>query len=351
MRAASYVSLDEALETLAPYGIELKNGNSNHAPMVVEALCALGRPDAVMPWLTRYRDRMLPRNVAGGRIRRDDWRAALGERAGFADWSAFFTEELRERPWREVLDHWMERLAPGFCAAATHGVIRVGHAVRGLAERETSPRLRELADAFASWAATYQELPAGGQVANGKLTPREAIARVPVVPPDRREKAGNITAALRVLDDMPEFSSAIGLIDASGELTPLIAELTEVFAQVYLANANDIRTTIAFIHGVTSPAALGNIAPVISERTARAALRYAWQAGCGLYACFGGGTATAEIIAPRESNEEEVVDHAIAHGDEHVIKFTEACLHRYALCPSSVYIAAADHVRGMIPRR
>ena len=33
MRAASYVPLDEALETLAPYGIELKNGNSNHAPM------------------------------------------------------------------------------------------------------------------------------------------------------------------------------------------------------------------------------------------------------------------------------------------------------------------------------
>jgi hypothetical protein len=147
MRAPSYVSLDDALETLAPYGIELKNGNSNHAPMVAEALCALGRPDAVMPWITRYRERMLPRPSAGARIGREDWRGALGERARFADWSAFFAEELRERPWREVLDHWMERLAPGFCAAATHGVIRVGHAARAMAERETSPRLRELADA------------------------------------------------------------------------------------------------------------------------------------------------------------------------------------------------------------
>jgi hypothetical protein len=351
MEAASYVSLDKALETLAPYGIELKNGNSNHAPMMAEALCALGRPDAVMPWIARYRERMSPRNLAGGRNLRDDWHAALGERDRFADWSAFFTEELRERPWREVLDHWMGRLAPGFCGAATHGVIRVGHAVRGLAERETPPRLRELADAFASWAATYQELPADSRAANGRLTPREAIARVPVVAPERRDKAGNIIAALRVLDDMPEFAPAIGLIDTERELAPLVAELTEVFARVYLANAHDIRTTIAFIHGVTSPAALANIAPEIGEQAARAALPFAWQSGCGLYACFGGNTAMAEGVEAPAADADGLVDRAIEHGDEHVIKFTEACLHRHGLSPSPVYIAAANHVRGMIPRR
>jgi Questin oxidase-like len=351
MRAPSYVSLDDALEVLAPFGIELNNGNSNHAPMVAEALCALGRPEAVMPWIARYSGRMLPRPATGGRIHAENWRGALGERARFADWSAFFAEELRKRPWREVLDHWMGHLAPGFCAAATHGVIRVGHAARGLADRETPPRLSELADAFASWAATYQQLPTKGHPANGRLPPREAIARVPVVPPDRRGKAGNITAALRVLDDMPEFAPAIGLIDTNGDLAPLVAELTEVFARVYLANARNIQTTIAFIHGVTSPAAFGNIAPEISERTARAALRFAWQSGCGLYACFGGDTAMAEAIEHRESNEDEAVDRAIAHGDEHVIKFTEACLHRHMLSPSPVYIAAADHVQGMIPRR
>ena len=79
MRAPSYVSLDDALETLAPYGIELKNGNSNHGPMVAEALCALGRPDAVLPWIERYRPGMLPRPPARLCIARlDDWRGALG---------------------------------------------------------------------------------------------------------------------------------------------------------------------------------------------------------------------------------------------------------------------------------
>jgi hypothetical protein len=351
MRAPYYASLDDALETLAPYGIELRNGNSNHAPMVTEALCALGRSDAVMPWIARYRERMLPRPGTHTRIRREDWRAALGQRARFADWSGFFEEELREWPWREVLDRWLDHLAPGFCAAATHGVIRVGHAARGLAAEETPCRLRELADAFASWAATYQELPASGHTWIGGMAPREAITRVAVVPPDRRNYVGNITAALAMLDELPEFGASIGLIDTGGELAPLVAEVTEVFARVYLANAHDIRSTIAFIHGVTSPAALGNIAPQVSDRTTRAALRYAWQSGCALYACFGGDSAMAENIEPREENEDELIDRAIAHGDEHVIKFTEACLRRHALRPSPVYFAAVDHVRGMIPRR
>jgi hypothetical protein len=351
MHVRSYASLDDALEKLAPYGIELKNGNSNHAPMVAEALCALGRPDAVMPWIVRYRERMLPRPATSARIRSDDWHAALGERGRFADWSAFFGEELQEAPWREVLDRWVGRLAPGFCAAATHGVIRVGHAARSLAAGETPSRVRELADALASWAATYQELPASGHAANGRWTPRAAIARVAVVPPDRRNFVGNITASLAILDDLPEFAPAIGLIDTRGDLAPLVAELTEVFAQVYLANAHDIRTTIAFIHSVTSPAALGNIAPQIDNGTARRALRYAWQSSCALYACFGRDTAMAGEIEPRDGDEDGLVDRAIAHGDEHVIKFTEACLHRHALGPSPVYYAAVNHVLGMIPRR
>jgi hypothetical protein len=182
------------------------------------------------------------------------------------------------------------------------------------------------------------------------MTPRQAIDQVPIVPLDRRNSGGNITASLAILGDFPEFAPSIGLLDTGGDLVSLVAVLTEVFTRVYLANAHDIRTTIAFIHGVTSPTALANIAPQVGDRTARAALRYAWQAGCGLYACFG-DTATAEDIEPAEEDEDEIVDRAITHGDEHVIKFTEACLQRHALGPSPVYLAAAHHVLGMIPRR
>jgi hypothetical protein len=350
MDRSLYTTLDDALDTISPYGIELKNGNSNHAPMVVEALCAMGRPEAVMPWIARYRERMSLRPAARDRIRREAWREALGRRERFADWSAFFRDELGEAPWHDVLERWVGNLASGFCAAATHGVIRVGHAVRGLSAGETPWRMRELTDALAGWAATWQELPAGDPSANGTMWPRQAIARVPIVPPDKR-LAGNIVAALGALDGFGEFAPVIGLLDTGGEIPALVAELTDVFARVYLANARNIPTVIAFIHGVTSHAALGNIAPHVNDASARSTLRYAWQTGCGLYACYGTGTAMPDDLEPSDETEEALIDRAVANGDEHVIKFTEACLSRHALDPSPAYFAAADHVTGIIRRR
>lgn len=350
MLTSCYVSFDEALQVLAGYDIELQNGNSNHAPMVAEALCAMARPQAVSPWIARYQERLLPRRPAGDPIQAETWRSALGKRHRFADWAEFFGEELRQAPWPEVLDRWTGRLSPGFCAAATHGVIRVGHAVRSVAVDETAWRMRELGDALASWAATYQELPSSDRITIRPMAPREAIAKVPVIAPHHRRSLGNITASLAMLDDFAEFAPVIGLIDVRGDTEGLLAELTEVFARVYLANTHDVLTTIVFIHGVTSLAALGGIIPYVGETAARSALRYAWQAGCALYACFG-TEPMAEDIEPCKQDADTLIDRALANGDEHVIKFTEACLRRHALGPSPAYGAAIDRALGTIRRR
>jgi hypothetical protein len=350
MRNPSYEPFDEALDRLSGYGPELANGNFNHAPMVAEALCALGRPDAVMPWIERYQSRTTPRSAAGEPIRPSEWRDALGRRDRFAAWSVFFAEALRAAAWRDVLDLWAGRLAPGVSAAATHGAIRVGHAVRGLAAGETPQRLTELADALASWAATYQELPTAAGRTDRALPPHEAIARVAVVPPEQR-RPGNITAALARLDDFPEFASAIGLADLDGDIDQRLAQLTELFARIFLANAHNGLTAIVFVHGVTSLAALGHIAPQVGEAAARSLLRHGWQAGCGLYACFGGETAFAAEVAPTEADPDSLIERALANGDEHVIKFAEACLARHALAPSPAYPAAVAQVLTLIGRR
>lgn len=68
MRAPSFTLFDEALEARAPYGMEPKTANSNHARMAAEASCAMGRPDAVSPWMRRYSDRMLPRSSPRQRL-------------------------------------------------------------------------------------------------------------------------------------------------------------------------------------------------------------------------------------------------------------------------------------------
>lgn len=350
MKPPAYTSMDDALEMLSAYGPDLKNGLTSHAPMAAEALCAMGRPDAVIPWLERYRAGMLPRPATRERIDRDHWRSALAQADRVADWSAFFEEELREASWRDVLNHWAGRLAPGICASAAHGVIRVGHAVRSLAASESPVRLHELADALGYWAAQYQELPTSAGSAVQALPPRDAITKVAVVPPAQRQFSGTIVGSLWALNEFPEFAPVIGLIDVSGDPSRLIAELAEVFARVYLANTHDILTAIVFIHGVTSVAALGSILPYLDDATARAALRFAWQTGCGLYAAFGSRPTPAGVIEPPREDGDTLVDMAIAHGDEHTIKFTEACLRYHALQPSPAYLAAARNALDTLPR-
>jgi hypothetical protein len=347
---AGYEVLDEALESIADAGPDLRNGLTNHAPMAIEALTAMGRGDLVMGWLRGYRKDLLPRPAAHGRISRGDWRFALARADRFSDWRELFDEELKQAAWPVVLEKWAARLAPGIAAAATHGVIRVGHAVRTLAQGETLARRNELADGLALWASTYQALPTNLSPNAAAARPSEAIRRVRALAVEKRKFTGTITSSLEALDQFPEFAAVIGLADLSGEASASISELTSTFARVYLANARDLLSVIVFIHCVTSIAALRTMLPYLSEATRRGAMRYAWQAACALYATFGRTPTPAYEVDPPPQSRETLIDMAVANGDEHAIKFTEACLREDVLSPSPAYWAAAHHALGTLKR-
>src|SRR5271154_5599677 len=185
MNPADYSALDETLDLMAPMGPDLVNGFSNHAPMAIEAMCAMRRADAVMPWFEGYRASLAPRRARVARLTDESWRTALGDQRRTEDWFEFFRNEFEERPWTEVLDTWAARLAPGLMAAATHGVIRTGHAARAIAVEDTAARRRELAAGLAYWAADYMPLPAERHAAASAM-PSDAIARVRMIPPELR---------------------------------------------------------------------------------------------------------------------------------------------------------------------
>ena len=113
--------IDEALARFATTGPEFGPGLSNHGPMAVDALVAMGREDAVMPWAEWYARRLQDHPQARNRIAAEEWREALGEIGRAGDWDEFFRRELRERVWGDVLETWVARLAPGIMAGATHG--------------------------------------------------------------------------------------------------------------------------------------------------------------------------------------------------------------------------------------
>src|SRR5262249_27236702 len=154
MPSVDYSALDEALEILEPYGPEYRGGLANHGPMAVEALCALARADAVIPWVDKYRKGLEPRPLPRGRIAAQAWRDLLGRESLVAEWMAFLETEMKARRGPEVLPPWVPRLAGGLIGAAPHGPIRVGHAARALAHADPAQRRRELAEGLGYWAAT-----------------------------------------------------------------------------------------------------------------------------------------------------------------------------------------------------
>ncbi|MFF9283151.1 questin oxidase family protein [Streptomyces griseosporeus] len=307
--------LDEALERLHTSGPEFRGWLSNHAPMVVESLATRGRAGAVHRWLDLYSDRLeeFPTPVAA--VTDADWREALGDPRRAADWIAYFTRALGERPWRDVLAEWWPRLLPGLYAAATHPVIRVGHAVRALEAEENEPRLTELAHALGYWAARH--LPVTGlETLPGAATADAALDAVPRIESDQ---AGYL-ARLAAVHRLPVWAEDVSDPDTARQR---LTELVRAATHRYATHGHGEETML--VHAATAPNAVLRTLPSLPRRLWVPSLHAAWTASAAVTAMY----AAAEPVAYRPPDgltAEEVVERALAHGDEHVIKLTDTAL-------------------------
>ncbi len=331
--------IDEALERFGSTGPEFGGGLSNHGPMAADALIALGRPDAVVGWSEWYAQRLTEHPQPRNPIVAAEWREALGDIKRAGDWIAFFDAELRDQRWRDVLEIWVARLAPGIMAGATHGILRTAHAVRSLDRGGSVVRRHELAEGLGYWAARYQTMP-GELAGSGALTPSAAIASVPR-PEEGGGRGGLITTAVRGLDPA-RMAPVLGLVDVSSDPGTFVSDVTRTFVRQYLANADT--AAIAFVHSVTAPSALRLLAPHLSDETRQAAMAYAWQACASLYAAFGRATDVPGEFEAVEFDEDDFADRAVAVRDEHAIKFTDACLREYRLSGDAAFVVAARDI-------
>jgi hypothetical protein len=264
--------------------------------------------------------------------------------ARWADWKEFFSSELTEKPWKEVLDTWVGRLAPGMSGAATHGVIRTAHAVRGLAERESTFRSGELARALAYWASSYEELPVRQRTAPQLHTFASALAEVPLYWEafGRTPEGRNIVEVLRHVKELERFADVRDLVAQPPDLSIAISALTATFSRVYLRHGTR-HHAIAFVHAVTGPASLRRIAPHIRPETARHAFPFAWQTAAAIYSAYAQSNDNPQA---EEStlDRSELAARAVKTGEDHVIKFTEVMLAEHRINPDPVYLAAAEDV-------
>jgi hypothetical protein len=355
-------TLDEALERLHHSGPEREGWLSNHAPMAVEALVRHGHAPHVHRWLDGYRDKLEEMPAPSSRVTGDDWRAALGDPRRLADWIGHFTTELDARPWREVLAEWWPRLLPGISAAATHGVIRVGHAVRTLLDDEqrraapepaahasavpaspgpvpapdpASPRVVELAHALGYWAARHsalprlRTLPAGESYEAGLAAVprigdqsggiRERLARLTALPARTEIRTGTHTATAEATE------GTAGAGPQPAEAQRALSELVRAATRRYATHAHG--SPVMLVHAATAPNAVLRTLPSLPERLWLPSLDAAWSAATAVTAAYAPATAAPPPAADAARlTAGEIFERAAAHGDEHVIKLTDTAL-------------------------
>lgn len=334
-------AIEDGLARLNGVGFTMAPGFAEHGPMVAEAISSLGFDDRVAGWVDAYngKRRHLPlpppqRPIDGAD--ESDWRAALGVFPRAADWLAFFRRALAETRWPEVLRLWVPRLLDGHAGGLTHGLIRTAHAVRSLPADGAPSELLcdELAHGLGYWAASYHRSP-GDPARSGARNLDEALYRLP------RGAGGDVATAIESLAPVADIDAAISQHTASfGRLLLAHDELAPVPA-------------IQIVHAITAPRSMRDLLPYLPPESGPRAYRLLWRVSAGMVARLAAPLASgAESDPPREEavmTTEEIADRAIAHGDEHVIKLTEACLYEDRLRPDPVYRVLAEAMLRRLP--
>ena len=331
--------LDQALDLLRATGPEFGSGYSNHGPMATEALVAFGRADEVVPWVLGYRTHLEDLPTSRQRLRDIGHREALGRFDLFPEWLDLVRSQVTEPGWRTAVARWIPTLAEGLSGAAMHGLIRTAHAVRALERHETPERVEELSRALAYWAARYQALPVTGS--GQGLLPSGAVHSVASA---RGQVGGRlINDRLAELATFAPFRPAASLVQpVSVDPHLFLDDLIRTFADIYLANVQaGSRAAIAFIHGVTGPRAVRLLLDHVDDRTGDELLVSVWQAAAGIYSAYGEPGAVSTYAREDQRDVEDIVEQAIRTGDEHAIKFVEACLDEHRRNPDPLFVAAA----------
>lgn len=339
---------DAVLERLDALSPALTNGYYNHAPMVVEALSAMGQGREALAWLEREQDSFIPAEPATSSINPDLWRELIADRGRYADWRVYFRTLLETQPWREVAAIWVNRLAFGFSSAACHGVLQTAHAVRALQSDVTPARLGALANALAAWASRHAPLPVESPPNQGVLDFQAALSWVKPLRDDVAPGEGAITAGYAQLVHAPAFAEEVSLVDLSGDLAARFDALMVVMAKLFLSLARTPYTVIVFTHAVTATAAARTLSQITPDAVGRQLLFRAFEHGAALKAAFTPLALTQD--SPRKALPPSHPAHRAArHGDDHVIKLTEAVLGAYKRTHNPVFLDVIAQTFAVLP--
>jgi hypothetical protein len=360
-------TLDEAYERLHATGPEFDGWLSNHGPMAAEAMVRHGQAGQVHRWLDGYMARLEEFPRGSGPIGAG-WQDALGDPRRIADWTGYFRREVTERPWRQALETWWPRLLPGVAAAATHGVIRVGHAVRALTQDgEDAEHRTELAHGLAYWAARWQPVPGTPAAESARITTHApaparapatgglAIADALAAVPRIADQTGGIRDRLGRLTELPGWAAALTapqIPAPAGEVAPWLAGLVDAATTRYLRFGHG--NGVMLVHSATAPNAILRTLPALDPQLWAPSATAAWAAVAALTSIYAPPAPAVQTALPDPPSgpqaAEETFARAVEHGDEHVIKFADTAADVFARTGDPAALAAAIRATHLIER-
>ena len=358
-------TLDESYDRLHKTGPEFRGFLSNHGPMVVEAMIRHGHDDAVLKWLDGYVQRLELFPSSSESIG-SDWNKALGDVRRVGDWTRYFEDILAEQPWRTTLNVWWPRLLPGIAAGATHGVIRVGHAVRTLTTDGESPlRIRELAHGLAYWAARWQRVSmasnfwdVGAEEDSRHANPHPwpidlALAHLPRMDPSQRDEGGGLDGWISRMAEISGWRDVVygtQIPEKPEEILTWLAHVVDAAVVHYCEYGHG--NGIMMVHSVTAPNAVWRALPALDRHWWRASALAAWIAATSLTTIYASRVPMESTrlleISPTTPTPQDTFARAVDHGDEHVIKFADTALDVYARTHDSRALAAVYQAGSLI---
>lgn len=333
--------LDGALKYLSNSGPEFGPGVSNHGPMAAEALGQLGHTAAIGAWVSSYR-KVLYEDTYGRfqEITHDNWRPALGNMRLLGDWTEFFRRELDGAAWTDVLARWWPRLLPGFAAGAAMASSAPG-------TRYGCSRNPLVPGASRSSPVGSATGPPATRSSPRNRPPRAtgSGAGMEAVPKLRSNQGMGMIFRIRLETVWlePDFAPAVDSLRPEDDADRALSRLTRAAAGSYLTD--DHTTPMAFVHALTTPAAVRLVLPSLPTELHWPSVTAAVRFSAAIRSAYGTGQREHH---PEEPAQDYVTlaERALATEDPHAIKYVEACRREDRLSPDPSYATAAtDWVR------
>lgn len=315
--AALHDLLEQSLVLPAEYGDSL----SSHLPMALEALRQLGADAArLQSFATRYATRF--RVAATPAPPPSNRQPQRGRYEDLAAWRQVFAAQLGSAGRDATLRAALPQLMPGVAAAAFHGLIRVGHAVRTTHDGE-------LATALAYWASRFAACRA--DTVEQALTLEDWLAELALI---ARQNPGFGRGSL-IATRMRHWAARADVQQVAGRLPATELPALALWAATqYSATRN-----FTILHVVTANAALRRLAAWLTATELAQAAPAMAAALLASGALSMHGPAAPATLQPADWP--ALVAAAIAQDDDHVIKLTLACRELDALMPDLAWRRAA----------